>query len=203
MEDDEDEPPPLFEDALRQAVERAEESLEQSCSITVHAYLPEELISHLVSIDHEKFRQELWYDRDTFLEMERQKDFVCIVFSLKGEPAAFLCGYSQKADPLEFFIDEVATRVEKKGLGKILITLLFVYCYELGYDSVVLYTEDCDQGGRHLKEFYESIGFKQVANDPIKGVVMSYIIEEEALNMLYKRVMHDEFGLFPPYLSSA
>ena len=202
MEND-DEPPPLFEDALRQAVESAEESLEQSCSISVHTHLSDELISRLVSIDHEKFRQELWYDHNVFVEMAKQKDFVCIVFSLNGEPAAFLCGYDYADDPLGFFLDEVATRVERKGLGKILITLLFVYCYELGYNSVVLYTEDYDQEGRPLREFYESIGFKQIANDPRLGVVMRYSIEEEALNDLYKRVMHDEFGLFPTYFNSA
>jgi ribosomal protein S18 acetylase RimI-like enzyme len=201
--EDEDEPPPLFEDALRQAVESAEESLEQSCNISVHTYLSDELISYLVSIDHEKFRQELWYDRDVFIKMAKQKAFVCIVFSLNGEPVAFLCGYDYKDEPLGFFLDEVATRVERKGLGKILITLLFVYCYELGYNSVVLYTEDCDQEGRPLKGFYESIGFRQVANDPRLGVVMRYSIEEEALNDLYKRVMHDEFGLFPTYFNSA
>jgi hypothetical protein len=67
----------------------------------------------------------------------------------------------------------------------------------------MLYTEDYDQEGRPLREFYESIGFKQVANDPRKGVVMRYIIDEEALNTLYKSVMHDEFGLFPPYLDNA
>jgi len=197
---EDDEPPPLFEDALRRAVERAEEKLEQDCTITVHTHLSDRLIAQLEAIDHEKFRRELWYTDDDFIEKTRQKDFVCLVLSVNYEPAAFLFGYDYKDDPKGFFLDEVATHIEGKGLGKILITLLFMYCYELGYDSVVLYTEDLDQEGRPLREFYEHIGFGIAATDPTLGVVMRYNIEETALKALYKRVMYAEGGPFPPYL---
>ena len=197
---DDDEPPPLFEDALKRAVERAEEKLEQSCSITVHTHLSGELIAQLEVIDHEKFRQELWYTHEEFLEKTRQKDFICFVLSVNDEPAAFLYGYDYHADPKGFFLDEVAAQIEGKGLGKILITLLFVYCYELGYESVVLYTEDIDQEGRHLREFYEHMGFHVETTDPTLGVVMKYSIEEKSLNALYKRVMYRAGGPFPPYL---
>jgi len=197
---EDDEPPPLFEDALRRAVERAEEKLEQDCGITVHTHLSDRLITQLEAIDHEKFRRELWYTNDDFIEKTRQKDFVCLVLSVNYEPAAFLFGYDYKDDPRGFFLDEVATHIEGKGLGKILITLLFVYCYELGYDSVVLYTEDLDQEGRPLREFYEHIGFGIATTDPTLGVVMRYNIEEKALKALYKRVMYAEGGPFPPYL---
>jgi len=200
---DDDEPPPLFEEALRRAVERAEEKLEQGCSITIHTHLSDDIIAHLEGIDHEKFRQELWYTRDEFLEMARQKDFVCFVLSVNREPVAFLCGYDYQADPQGFFLDEVATRIEGKGLGRILIILLLVYCYELGYGSVVLYTEDLDQEGRPLREFYNNLGFSYVTTDPHLGVVMRYSIEEKALKALYKRVMRTEVGPFPPYLDRA
>jgi GNAT superfamily N-acetyltransferase len=90
--------------------------------------------------------------------------------------------------------------VEGKGLGKILITLALIYCYELDYRSVMLYTEDTDQAGRHLREFYEHVGFKYVATDPTLGVVMRYDLEEKALAALYRRVMYAEGGPFPPYL---
>jgi GNAT superfamily N-acetyltransferase len=197
---EDDEPPPLFEDALRRAVERAEEKLQQRCSITVHTHLSDKLIAQLEGIDHEKFRRELWYTGEEFVEKTRQRDFVCIVLSVNDEPSAFLFGYDYSEDPQGFFLDEVATHIEGKGLGKILITTLFVYCYELGYGSVVLYTEDLDQEGRPLREFYEHIGFSYVATDPRLGVVMRYRIEEKALKDLYQRVMYSEGGPFPPYL---
>jgi len=200
---DDDEPPPLFEDALKRAVERAEEKLEQSCSITVHTHLSGELIAQLEVIDHEKFRQELWYTHEEFIEKTRQKDFICFVLSVNDEPAAFLYGYDYHADSKGFFLDEVAAQIEGKGLGKILITLLFVYCYELGYESVVLYTEDIDQEGRHLRKFYEHMGFHVETTDPTLGVVMKYSIEEKSLNALYKRVMYRAGGPFPPYLKRA
>ena len=184
-------------------MERAEEKLGQGCYITVHTNLSDELLAQLEAIDHEKFRQELWYTHDEFLEKTRQKDFICFVLSVNDDPLAFLYGYDYHADPRGFFLDEVATRIEGKGLGKILITLLFVYCYELGYSSVVLYTEDLDQEGRHLKEFYEHMGFHIETIDPNLGLVMRYSIEGKSLNTLYNRIMHREGGPFPPYLSRA
>ena len=188
---------------MRRAVERAEERLEQDCSITVHTHLSDKLIAQLEGIDHEKFRRELWYTSDDFLEKTKQKDFVCFVLSVSHEPVAFLFGYDYKDEPQGFFLDEVATHIEGKGLGKILITLLFVYCYELGYNSVVLYTEDLDQERRPLREFYEHMGFYIATTDPTLGVIMRHNIEEKSLKALYKRVMYREGGPFPPYLERA
>jgi ribosomal protein S18 acetylase RimI-like enzyme len=191
---------PFFEDAHRRAQERAGEKLEARCVITVHTHLDNLLMSKLEALDHEKFREELWYTHEEFMEKTRQKDFVCLVLSVDGEPSAFLYGYDYAEDPQGFFLDEVATKIEGKGVGKILITLLMVYCFELGYISITLYTEESDQIGRRLKEFYEHLGFKYTSSDPERGVVMNYQIEENKLLALYNRVMHSEGGPHPPYL---
>jgi len=195
-----DETPPFFEDALRRAVERAEEKLERPVRVTVFTHLEERMMAKLEAIDQEKFRQELWYTHDEVAEKARKKDFMCITLSVEGNPAAFIFGYDYDGDPTAYFLDELATLIEGKGLGKILITLALIYCYELDYGSVILYTEETDQIGRHLREFYEHVGFKYVTTDPALGVVMRYDLEEKALAALYRRVMYAEGGPFPPYL---
>lgn len=195
-----DETPPFFEDALRRAVERAEENLERPVRVTVFTHLEERMMAKMEAIDQEKFRQELWYTHDEVAEKARKKDFMCITLSVEGNPTAFIFGYDYDGDPTAYFLDELATLIEGKGLGKILITLALIYCYELDYRSVILYTEDTDQVGRHLREFYEHVGFKYVTTDPALGVVMRYDLEEKALAALYRRVMYAEGGPFPPYL---
>jgi GNAT superfamily N-acetyltransferase len=199
----EDESLPFFEDVLRRAAERAEEKLGKPIMITVFTNLDERMMAKLEVIDHEKFRQELWYTHDELSEKTRKKDFVCMILSADGEPTAFVYGYDYEGDPTAYFLDELATQVEGKGLGKILITLALIYCYELDYRSVILYTEDVDQADRHLRGFYEHMGFKYVTTDPVLGVIMRYDLVEKDLAALYRRVMHAEGGPFPPYLSKA
>jgi GNAT superfamily N-acetyltransferase len=195
-----DETPPFFEDALRRAAERAEEKLERQVRITVFTHLNERMMAKLEAIDHEKFRRELWYTQDELAEKAEKKDFMCTILSVEGEPTAFVFGYDHEEDPTAYFLDELTTLIEGKGLGKILITLALIYCYELDYRAVILYTEETDQVGRHLREFYEHVGFKYIATDPDRGVIMRYDIEEKALVALYRRVMYAEGGPFPPYL---
>ncbi|MBN2336618.1 GNAT family N-acetyltransferase [Candidatus Bathyarchaeota archaeon] len=176
-----DEPSELFNRALRQAEAKASERLGSPCRIFVHYSIDDELLSKLEAIDHEKFRQELWYTHDEFLEKTKKRDFVCMVLSVGGEPTAFLYGYDYEADPEGFFLDELVTRVEGKGLGKVLLGLLIHYCIGLSYRSITLYTEETDEKGRRLKEFYERLGFGEAALDPSLGLIMRYVIAAPTL----------------------
>lgn len=194
------ETPPLLEDAMRRAEDRATEKLGLLCTLVVYTHLSDALLAKLEAIDHQKFRGELWYSHEEFLEKTRQRDFVCFVLSADGEPSAFLYGYDYAGDPAAFFLDEVVTLVEGKGVGKILITLLLVYCYELGYRYVMLYTEDTDEKGRRLRQFYEHLGFTEVRTDPELGLVMRIEVTEDSLMLLYNRIMYSEGGPHPPYL---
>jgi len=160
------------------------------------------MIASLEAIDHDKFRSELWYTHDDLINKTRMKDFICFIASVNSEPTAFLYGYDDVENPAGFFLDEVATRIEGKGIGKVLIVLALVYCYELGYTYVSLYTEDLDEKGRKLREFYEHLGFRYIETAPDKGVVMRYEIKDREIAKLYDRVMFSEGGPHPPYLSS-
>ncbi len=191
---------PFLEDALRRAEERLTEKLGEPVIIKFRSYLDETAIRKLTEIDHEKFRAELWYSGEYLLEKLLKKDFICLIIHINSEPVAFLYGYDDEFDPLWFFLDEIATKIEGQGIGKVLIVLLLVYCFELNYTFVTLYTEDKDEKGRQLKDFYEHLGFDYMGTDPEVGVIMKYKIDEEALTKLYNRVMYSEGGPHPPYL---
>lgn len=191
---------PLIEDALRRAEERLTEKLGENVSIGFRTYLDQKTIEKITAIDHEKFRSELWYSSDELIEKSLKKDFLCLVAHVNNDPVAFLYGYDDEFDSQWFFLDEVATRIEGKGIGKVLILLLLVYCFELGYAFITLYTEEHDEKGRRLREFYEHLGFTYMSTDVEHGVVMHYKIDEQELTKLYNRVMYSEGGPHPPYL---
>ncbi len=191
---------PLIEDALRRAEKRLTEKIGEAVTIGFRTFLDQGTIEKITEIDHEKFRSELWYSRDELIEKSKKKDFICLIAHIKGNPVAFLYGYDDEFDSHWFFLDEVATRIEGKGIGKVLILLLLVYCYELGYSFVTLYTEEHDEKGRKLRGFYEHIGFSYMGTDPKVGDMMKYKIDEQELTKLYDRVMYSKGGPHPPYL---
>ena len=191
---------PHLEDAHKLAEERLTQRLESNVKIVIRNFLDEVLISQITDIDHEKFRTELWYTSDELMEKTKKKDFVCFIVYRDEVPVAFLYGYDDEFDTSWFFIDEIATKVESQGIGKILMTLLLIYCAELGYKYVTLYTETIDEKGRELRVFYESIGFKHLLDDSENGVIMAYYINENELYRLYKRVVLSKDGPYPPYL---
>ncbi|MBD3206736.1 hypothetical protein GF319_10405 [Candidatus Bathyarchaeota archaeon] len=192
---------PLLDDALNAAKNRLHEKLERECTISIYVNPNEQLLNQLEAIDHEKFREELWVTHQELEEKTRQKGFIAFMIYTDEQPIAFLYGYQEPGDPSGFFLDEIATRIEGKGIGKILIVLSLIYCVEVSYDHVALYTEQSDDKGRRLEEFYEHMGFYLVNRDPEFGSVMRYNIEEEKLTPLYNRVMFKEGGPFPPYLT--
>lgn len=191
---------PFIEDALRDAEKRLTGKLGEPVSIHFTPFLDSRLIEKITEIDHTKFRTELWYSSDELIEKSNKKDFICLIAETSGEPLAFLYGYDDEFDKSWFYLDEIATKVEGKGVGKILILLLLVYCYELGYQFVSLYTEEQDEKGRRLREFYEHLGFNYMGTDPEVGVIMHYRIDENELLKLYNRLMLSEGGPHPPYL---
>jgi ribosomal protein S18 acetylase RimI-like enzyme len=169
---------PFLNNEIKQAETRLSIRLDSEITIVMRHFLTESIISKLVEIDHEKFRSELWYESNEIIEKSRKKDFVCFILYMSSKPTAFLYGYDDDNDPKWFFLDTIATRVEGKGIGKMLMSLLKSYCSELGYQQIILYTEDQDEKGRKLRQFYESLGFKYKYTDKEKGIIMSYDIKE-------------------------
>jgi len=176
-----EDPVPFLEDALVAAEERLRGALGRDCRIDIHVNLSEELARAVERIDHERFRPDLQYTLEDLRDRGGKGGFALFVLTCGGEPTAFLYGYTDEQDGAKFFIDSVATLIEGKGIGSILVTLALVYCYDTGYGSAGLYTEEVDEGGRHLVKFYEDLGFHVVGEDPDRGVVMSSELEPSKL----------------------
>lgn len=151
--------------------------------IEFYKFLDSELVESLVEIDHEKFRPELWYSQEDFLSRMNYNNFICIVAYISETPIAFIFGYDD--EPTTYYIDEVASRIEGKGLGSALIILFLLYCIKFGYRFVSLYTEEQDEKNRKLRGFYEHLGFNYVHTDPKLGDLMRFELSENTLSRMY------------------
>jgi GNAT superfamily N-acetyltransferase len=192
---------PKLEEAIFTAKSRLHEKLGKTCDIVIFVSPNNQVLDIIETIDHEKFREELWITNEELEEKTRRKGFIAFLIYFENQPIAFLYGYQNTENTSGFYLDEVATRIEGKGVGKILIVLSLIYCVEAGYTYVTLYTENSDEKGRRLKEFYEHIGFQVIENENEFGILMRYDIKEEKLLPLYNRIMIKEGGPFPPFLA--
>ena len=163
---------PILEDAIRSAEAKLGKTLGRECRVSIHTQMSYEFAQAVERIDHEKFRPELQYSVEELMERLGKVGFVLFMLTCEGKPIAFLYGYTHEVDVSKFFLDTVATQIEGKGIGSMLVTLALVYCHDVGYRSVELYTEEVDERGRHLVKFYEGMGFKVIDRDPERGVVM-------------------------------
>ena len=113
---------PSFTESLKEAECRLSRLLEGRCEISIHHELDSGLIADIETIDHEKFRRELWYDRDELDERKEKRGFLCLIARLDGRAVAFDYGYEADEEGA-FFSDTTATRIEGKGVGSTLFAL--------------------------------------------------------------------------------
>jgi GNAT superfamily N-acetyltransferase len=163
---------PSLKDAIHAAEAKLEKTLGRECRISIHTQMSDEFTQAVERIDHEKFRPELQYSVEELMERTGNTGFVLLMLACDGEPTAFFYGYTHEVDVSKFFLDTVATHIERKGIGSMLVILALVYSHDVGYRSVELYTEEVDEKGRRLTKFYEGMGFKVIDRDPERGVIM-------------------------------
>jgi GNAT superfamily N-acetyltransferase len=180
-------PTPLFEDALRGAEDRLSHALGEQCSIRVSVDITEEMSGTILSIEHGSFREELTYSLEELSVRSHMLGLMSLMVLCAGRPVAFLFGYSEAGDGTKFFLDTVATSVEGRGVGSILVMLALIHSREQGYESVKLYTERRDDRGRRLVDFYERLGFEEVSESPEEGVEMLHRLDPPALASIYDK----------------
>ena len=174
---------PALRDALAKAEAKLSSVLGGECSITVHHDFPSGLARVVEEIENRKFRQELQYSLRELVERSKRPGFTCIIFKLDGEPFAFDLGYSDVEEG-SYFGDSAATLIERKGVGAVLTALDALYCWEAGYSSVKMVTEEEDQTGHLLREYWERFGFKVTGVDPKIGVEMRLNLTSENVRSL-------------------
>jgi len=135
-----------FEETRRKAEAKLIGALGGACSIVVYHELSENLLGEVEEIESRQFRRELRYTREELSSRSRKEGFTCLMVYLDGEAVAFDFGYDD-AEEGAYFSDSAATIIERRGIGAALTALEALYCFEAGYRSVKMITEEEDESG--------------------------------------------------------
>jgi len=160
-----------FEETRRKAEARLSGTLGEACSIVVYHELSGDLFREIEEIESRRFRQELRYTPEELSSHSSKGGFTCLMVYLDGEAVAFDFGYDDTEEGA-YFSDTAATLIERRGIGATLTALEALYCFEVGYRSVKMITEEEDESGRRLREYWERFGFRETGVDPSAGVEM-------------------------------
>jgi GNAT superfamily N-acetyltransferase len=176
---------PTLAEAIAATKARLNQILGTDCTIQIHHNLNDSLIQAILKVDAQKFREELRYRHEEVLEHSSIPGFLLILAEYRGQPLGIVYGYDEPENG--FFLDTLASMVERKGIGHILATLIVVHAQNTGYNHVTLYTEEQDEKGRQLRRFYEKMGFVYLGTEPRKGDVMKLQVTPERTRELYTR----------------
>ena len=175
---------PTFPEALRAAEEKLSRSLGRPVRVAIHRRATPELIDAIESIDRAMFREELRYTRKEIEADATKSDYTAIT----AETDAVMAVSYGYADEGGYMLDTLATRVEGKGVGPALATLTVIYAAERGYRVLTLYTEEEDERGRRLREWYgRSLGFRYLRTETGKGDVMALELTPGVVDGLFSR----------------
>jgi len=161
----------LFE-GLKKAEVFLSERLGKPVEVKASTTLDEATLGLIESVDHRAFKEELWYSKEEIASKSLRKGFIAFTVFVEGELMGMLYGYA--LDPSTFFLDEAVALNEGKGIGKSLVKLIVQHCSMKGYSEINLYTEEIDEKGRRLREFYEGLGFRLRNVQPELGLEMCY-----------------------------
>jgi hypothetical protein len=180
---------PFFDEVVRSASYKAYKILGSQCEISTYLRLDNTLTEKLLNIDDVIFRNEIWYNSEVLMNKAQQKNFVCFILSVNNEPSSFILGYEKSDEEESYLIDELVTTIDNEIIRKIMMTLMLVYCHDLGYRSVNIYTNEKGNNGVYSKRFFESFGFAVIKRRLDSGLKMNYIILEDKLANLYKNTI--------------
>ncbi len=179
---------PTLQDAIARAEAKLGASLGGVCRIAVYHEMRGDLTQIIGKIEDERFRSELRYSERELTVRSKKRGFTCFIVYLDGGPLAFLFGFD---DPEEgaYFSDSAATLIERRGVGSVLTALELLYCLESGYRSEKMITEEVDESGRRLREYWERFGFRVTGRDPRIGVEMRVEVTPEVVKALTDRYL--------------
>ena len=179
---------PIFSEYVRRAEAKLGSALGGTCRIAVYHEMKRDLLKIISEIEDERFRTELRYsERDSQTARRRRASPASYVY-LEERPIAFVFGFD---DPEKgaYFSDSAATLIERKGIASVLTALETLYCIENGYESEKMITEDLDESGRRLVEYWGSFGFLVTNRDPKIGVEMRLELTPEVVKELLDKYL--------------
>jgi hypothetical protein len=181
------EEPPFFEEASRRVEERLSSLLGEPVKISVHLSLDRNLIDDVLRIDSRKFREELRYTVWDLIKRGEKEGFVLLLVRAGKEAIAFFFGYEDADLPGGYYGDDMASLNEGRGVGSSLFTLVHIYCYENGYTHFSCHSEEVDESGRKLREWYKAMGMDLVSTSPEHGDLMRVRLTPGHVNWMYHR----------------
>jgi len=181
------EEPPFFEEASRRVEERLGTLLGKPVKISTYVSLDRKLIDDILKVDSAMFREELRYDLWDLMTRSKRPGFVLLMVRQGREPLAFFFGYADSGFPGGYYGDTMASLVEGKGVGSSLFTLVHIYCYENGYNHFSCHTEEVDERGRKLRDWYIAMGMDHVETTPEYGDLMRVRLTPKHVIWMYHR----------------
>ena len=179
--------PPFFEEAVRRVEEKLGGLLGETVKISVHLSLDRTLIDDVLGIDSQKFREELRYTTWDLIKRGEKKGFALVLVRADKEPIAFFFGYEDKDFPGGYYGDDMASLNEGIGVGSSLFTLVHIYCYENGFTHFSCHSEEVDESGRKLREWYKAMGMNLVNTTSEEGDLLRVELTPGHVNWGYHR----------------
>jgi hypothetical protein len=181
------EEPPFFEEASRRVEERLGTLLGEPVKISVHVSLDRKLIDEIIKIESTMFRGELRYSLWELMARSERPGFTLIMVRQGREPIAFFFGYEDSELPGGYYGDTMASTVEGKGVGGSLFALVHIYCYESEYSHFTCHTEEVDEKGRKLRDWYLAMGMEHVNTTAEYGDLLRVRLTSGHVNWMYHR----------------
>ena len=171
---------PTFKECLGKAEAKLSVALGGPSRVATYHEINKDLLRIISEIEDERFRSELRYSERELTARSKKKGFTCFIVYLGERPIAFVFGFDDP-EAGAYFSDSAATLIERKGVGSILTAIEMSYCLENGYKSEKMITEDLDESGRRLVEYWGRFGFYVTNRDPKVGVEMRLELTPEVV----------------------
>ena len=181
------EEPPFFEEAVKRVEDRLGGLLGETVKISIHLSIDRKLIDDVLGIDSRKFREELRYTTWDLIKRGEKEGFTLLLVHAGKEPIAFFFGYKDENLTEGFYGDDMASLNEGIGVGSNLFTLVHIYCYENGFTHFSCHSEEVDECGRKLREWYNAMGMDLIKTTPEEGDLLRVELTPRHVNWMYHR----------------
>ena len=169
----------------KMAEDKLSKRLNAKCFVKLVKGYDKETLRIIQDIDNIKFRQELQYSEREIIERMRKPGFLCFLIYLDSQPIAFEYGYDIAKK--EYFSDSQASLIEGKGVGTTQFALEILYLYLENYKKVYLTTEEFDEQGRALQNFWERMGFVKISENMDGNIEMELELNHDSAQYLFQR----------------
>jgi len=159
--------------------------LEEPVKISVHTFLEGKMIDEIIKIESKMFRDELRYSHGELMAKNEKPGFALIMVRQRRGLLAFFFGYEDLELPGGYYGDTLASVIEGKGFGSSLFALVHIYCYEKGYSHFTCHTEEIDERGRKLRNWYRSMGMEYINTTPKYGDIMRVRLTPAHVKWMY------------------